>query len=66
MLVTLLMLYNEIRVFDFRSRGLQPLHLSLAARIRGRRADADVSTVRQRDQFEGVHRPGDQSEQMLW
>ena len=30
-----------------------------------RRADADVSPLWQRDQLEGVHRPGDQPEQVL-
>ena len=58
-------LKHLFRLLDQRPRGLQPVHLPPAPGVWRRRAHADVPPLWQRHQLEGVHRPGDQPEQVL-
>ena len=53
------------RVFNQWTGGVQPVHLPPAPGVWRRRAHADVPPLWQRHQLEGVHRPGDQPEQVL-
>ena len=61
----LLYVLPPFRLLHLGARGLQSVHLPSAAGIWRRRADANVSAIRQRHQLQSVHRSGHQSEQVL-
>jgi hypothetical protein len=52
-------------MLHLRSWGLQLVHLSPATRVWWRRADANVPTLRQRNQLQSLYRSSHQSKQML-
>jgi len=56
----------EHPLLSFRTRGLQPFHLSSAAGVHRHGSGLHVPALRQCDLGQGVHRQADQPVQVLW